>query len=28
MFVFALIWHLGVVFMAFVLLLYQLRKND
>ena len=28
MFVFVLIWHLGVVFMAFVLLLYQLRKND
>ena len=28
MFVFALIWHLGVVFMAFVLLLYQIRKND
>ena len=28
MFVFALIWHLGVVFMAFVLLLYKLRKND
>ena len=28
MFVFALIWHLGVVFMAFVLLLYKLRKNE
>lgn len=28
MFVFALVWHLGVVFMAFILLLYQLRKNE
>jgi len=28
MFVSALIWHLGVVFMAFILLLYQLRKNE
>ena len=28
MFVFALVWHLGIVFMAFVLLLYQMRKND
>jgi hypothetical protein len=28
MFIFALIWHLGVVFMAFILLLYQLRKNE
>jgi hypothetical protein len=28
MFVFTLIWHLGVVFMAFILLLYQMRKSD
>jgi hypothetical protein len=27
MFVFSLIWHLGVVFMAFILLLYQMRKT-
>jgi len=27
MFVFSLIWHLGVVFIAFILLLYQLRKS-
>jgi len=28
MFAFTLIWHLGVVFMAFILLLYQLRKRE
>lgn len=28
MFVFTLIWHLGVVFIAFILLLYQMRKPD
>ena len=28
MFVFTLIWHLGVVFMAFILLLYQMRKTN
>ena len=28
MYAFTLIWHLGVVFMAFILLLYQMRKSD
>ena len=28
MFIFSLIWHLGVLFMAFVLLLYKMRKNE
>jgi len=28
MYVFSLIWHLGVVFMAFILLLYEVKKLD
>jgi hypothetical protein len=28
MYVFTLIWHLGVVFMAFILLLYQVRHTE
>ena len=27
MYMFTLIWHLGIVFMAFILLLYQIRKS-
>jgi len=28
MYVFTLIWHLGVIFMAFILLLYQVRDHE
>ena len=27
-YMFTLVWHLGIVFMAFILLLYQLRKSS
>ncbi len=28
MYMFTLMWHLGIVFMAFILLLYQIRKSN